>query len=163
MLLSLLDIAVEHLKWHGSSPKGAWLIISCALRAIFIACLSIRKIFLGEQSVWVRGGGSASAQFSQHSCWWRATCGAIFHGKDKQIPFTEQVKYDRISCIKNCWKPSCSGPIHLVLDVHRAQKTEEIQDTFKAERNTSITYVPGGCTSLVRPVDELFNKPFRVQ
>ena len=71
----------------------------------------------------------------------------------------------RISCgfawIKNCWKQACSGPMHLVLDVHRAQKTEEIQDLLKAESNISVMYVPGGCTSLVQPVDVSFNKPFK--
>ena len=105
-----------------------------------------------------------------------------FHGKGKRIPFTEQVEYDRrvmvifqpnAWCdkdimwfwIKNCWKPSCSGPMHLVLDVHRAQKTEEIQNTLEAEYNTSITYmyIPGGYTFLVQPVDVhvSFNKPFK--
>ena len=51
--------------------------------------------------------------------------------------------------------------MHLVLDVHRAQKTQEIQDVLEGECNTSITYVPGGCTSLVQPVDVSFNKPFK--
>ena len=51
--------------------------------------------------------------------------------------------------------------MHLVLDIHRAQKTQEIQDVLEAECNTSITYVPGGCTSLVQPVDVSFNKPFK--
>ena len=51
--------------------------------------------------------------------------------------------------------------MHLVLDVHWAQKTEEIQDILEAECNTTITYVPGGCTSLVQPVDVSFNKPFK--
>ena len=51
--------------------------------------------------------------------------------------------------------------MHLVLDVHRAQKTEEIQDLLEAECNTGVMYVPGGCTSLVQPVDVSFDKPFK--
>ena len=99
----------------------------------------------------------------------------IFRGKGKRISIAEQLKYDRrlvvrfqpnAWCdedimqfwIKNCWKPSCSGPMHLVLDVHRAQKTQEIQDVLEAECNTNV---PGGCTSLVQPVDVSFNKPFK--
>ena len=139
----------------------------------------------GEQSVWVRGGGSG---LEKRQCTVQLTLFAdgeprvkpliIFRGKGKRIPFTEQVKYDRRVVVrfqsnawcdedimrfwaKTCWKPSCSGPMHLVLDVHRAQKTEEIQDILEAECSTSITYVPGGCTSLVQPVDVSFNKPFK--
>ena len=102
----------------------------------------------------------------------------IFRGKGKRIPFSEQVKYDRRVVVrfqpnawcdedimhfwtKTCWKPSCSGPMHLVLDVHRAQKMEEIQDILEAECSTSVTYVPGGCTCLVQPLDVSFNKPFK--
>ena len=139
----------------------------------------------GEQSVWVRGGGSG---LDKCQCTVQLTLFAdgeqrvkplvIFCGKGKRIPFTEQLRYDRrvvvrfqpnAWCdedimqfwIKNCWKQACSGPMHLVLDVHRAQKTEEIQDLLEAESNTSVTYVPGGCTSLVQPVDVSFNKPFK--
>ena len=51
--------------------------------------------------------------------------------------------------------------MHLVLDVYRAQKTKEIQDLLETECNTSIMYMPGGCISLVQPVDVSFNKPFK--
>lgn len=78
-------------------------------------------------------------------------------GGENTISFTEQLKYDRrvvvrfqpnAWCdedimrfwIKNCWKPSRSGAMHLVLDIHLAQKTEEIQDILKAECNTSVTF-----------------------
>ena len=139
----------------------------------------------GEQSVWVRGGGSG---LDKRHCTVQLTLFAdgerrvkplvIFRGKGKRIPFSEQLKYDRrvvvkfqpnAWCdeeimrfwIKNCWKQACSGPMHLVLDVHRAQKTEEILVLLEAESHTSVTYVPGGCTSLVQPVDVSFNKPFK--
>ena len=112
----------------------------------------------GEQSVWVRGGGSG---LEKRQCTVQLTLFAdgeprvkpliIFRGKGKRIPFSEQVKYDSRVVVrfqpnawfdeeimhfwtKNCWKPSCSGPMHLVLDVHRAQKTEEIQDILEAGR-----------------------------
>ena len=102
----------------------------------------------------------------------------IFRGKGMRISFTEQLRYDRrvivkfqpnAWCdedimrfwIKNCWKQACFGPMHLFLDVHWAQKAEEIQDLLEAESNTSVTYVPGGCTSLVQPVDVSFNKPLK--
>ena len=52
-----------------------------------------------------------------------------------------------------CWKPACNSPMHLVFDVNRAQKTETIQEIFHKECNTTCTYVPGGCTSLVQPID----------
>ena len=29
-----------------------------------------------------------------------------------------------------CWKPACNGPMCLILDVHRAQKTEAVQEIF---------------------------------
>lgn len=136
----------------------------------------------GEQSVWVWGEGSG---LDKHQCMiqltlfadgeWRVKPLIIFRGKGKWISFTEEVKYDRrvtmrfqsnAWCdedimqfwIKNCWKPSCSGPM---LDVNRAQKTEDIQDMLEGECNTSITYVPGGCTYLVQPVDVSSNKPFK--
>ena len=51
--------------------------------------------------------------------------------------------------------------MHLVLDVHRAQKTEAIQKMLEEDCQTSITYIPGGCTSLVQPLDVSFNKPFK--
>ena len=93
--------------------------------------------------LWVRGGGS---RLDKRQCTVQITLFAdgerrvkpliIFRGKGKRIPFTEPVKYDRrvmarfqpnAWCdedimpfwIKDCWKPSCSGPVQ---DIHRAQK-----------------------------------------
>ena len=139
----------------------------------------------GEQSVWVWGGGS---RLDKGQCTVQITLFSngephvkplvIFHGKGKQIAFTEQLKYDRRVVVrfqpntwcngdimnfwmKDCWKQACSGNVHIVLDIHWGHKTEAIQDMFKAEYNTSITYVPGGCSSLVQPVDVSFNRPFK--
>ena len=80
--------------------------------------------------------------------------------------------------VRRCWKPACTDSMHLVLDVHRAQKTPAIQDLLRDECQTDVTYVPGlsklctavvniffcplgGCTSLVQPLDVSFNKPFK--
>lgn len=41
--------------------------------------------------------------------------------------------------------------MHLILDVHSSN--------FE-ECNTEVTFVRGGCTSLVQPIDAVFNKPF---
>lgn len=96
----------------------------------------------------------------------------IFCGTGKWIAFAEQMQYNRrVSVkfqpnawcdeaivhfwVKQCWKPACRGSVHLLMDVHKAQKTEAIQ-----EQSITYTCVPGGCTYLVQPVDVFFNKPF---
>ena len=50
--------------------------------------------------------------------------------------------------------------MHLILDVHKAQKTEAVQAVLD-ECDTDTTYIPGGCTSLIQPLDVSFNKPFK--
>lgn len=139
----------------------------------------------GERSVWVRSGQSG---LDKRQCTAQLTLFAdgeprvkplvIFRGTGKRIAFTEQVRYDkRVTVrfqpnawcdenvmgfwIRQCWKPVCSGPMHLVMDVHKAQKTDAIQDLLAKDCNTHCSYVPGGCTSLVQPVDVSFNKPFK--
>ena len=59
------------------------------------------------------------------------------------------------------WKPVCSGPMHLIADVHRAKKTENILNRLENDCNTEVTFVPGGCTSLIQPLDVVVNKPFK--
>ena len=49
----------------------------------------------------------------------------------------------------------------LVLDVHQAQKTEEIQKYLRDECKTEPIFVPAGTTSMVQPVDVIFNRPFK--
>ena len=139
----------------------------------------------GESSVWVRGGGSG---LDKRQCTVQLTLFAngenyvkpmiIFRGTGKRIPFSERVTYDKKVVVRfqqnawcdeevmkfwvtHCWKPACNGPMHLILDVHRAQTTEDVQMMLKKECNTDVTYVPGGCTSLVQPVDVTFNRPFK--
>ena len=50
--------------------------------------------------------------------------------------------------------------MHLILDVHKAQKTKAVQAVLD-ECNTDTTYIPGGCTSLIQPLDVSFNKVFK--
>ena len=59
------------------------------------------------------------------------------------------------------WKPSCEGEMLLVADVHRAQKTDAILTLLKHNCNTEVVFVPPGATSLVQPVDVIFNAPFK--
>ena len=49
----------------------------------------------------------------------------------------------------------------LVLDVHRAQKTDAIQKALRDSCKTEPVFVPAGTTSLVQPVDVVFNAPFK--
>ena len=49
----------------------------------------------------------------------------------------------------------------LVLDVHRAQKTEDIQKYLHKQCKTEPVFVPAGMTSLIQPVDVVFNAPFK--
>jgi len=48
----------------------------------------------------------------------------------------------------------------LVLDVHRAPKTDHIKSVFKS-LHTTMAMVPSGFTSLVQPLDVYINKPFK--
>ena len=138
----------------------------------------------GKRSVWVRGGASG---LEKRQCTAQLTIFAdgeprvkpllIFRGTSKRIALAEKVRYDRrVSVVfqpkawcdegvmrhwvRTCWKPACQGPMHLILDVHKAQKTDSVQALLQ-ECSTDTTYIPGGCTSLIQPLDVSFNKPFK--
>jgi len=48
----------------------------------------------------------------------------------------------------------------LVLDVHKAQKTQAVKDVMHRMHTLSVM-VPAGCTSLVQPLGVCLNKPFK--
>ena len=48
----------------------------------------------------------------------------------------------------------------LVLDVHKAQKTDAVQTLLRDKCKTEPVFVPAGTTHLVQPVDVTFNAPF---
>jgi hypothetical protein len=138
-----------------------------------------------DKTVWVRGGASGldKRQFTAQITLFadgvpRVKPLLIFKGKGKRISCTEKLSYDnRVNvtfqdnawCDKNVmktwihqqWKPACEGNMMLVLDVHRAQKTDNIQQFLRSECNTEPVFVPAGTTSLVQPVDVVFNAPFK--
>ena len=50
----------------------------------------------------------------------------------------------------------------IVMDVHRAQKTEAVKATLK-QQHTTIAMIPPGCTSLIQPLDVVVNAPFKAK
>ena len=103
----------------------------------------------GERSVWVRGGtcGLQKCQCTVQLAIFadgkpRVKLLLIYWGTGKQIALEERGYDRRVSVIfqpkawcdegvmhwvRTCWKPACEGPVHLILDMHRAQKTEVVQ------------------------------------
>ena len=82
----------------------------------------------------------------------RAKPVVIFRGTGKSITLEERTRYDQCVTVQflanawcdetvmllwiTCnWKQACSGPMHLIADVHRVQKTESIL-------NNSLTGCP---------------------
>lgn len=170
-------------------PLGKWTLKQVAnvdqtpLRFTFTAGSTFADT--GNKTVWVRGGASG---LDKRQCTAQLTVFAdgeprvkpllIFKGTVKRISLLERTKYDRRvtvqfqpkawcdEAVMNVWitvnwKPACSGPMHLIADVHRAQKTDKILDRLENDCNTEVTFIPGGCTSLLQPLDVVVNKPFK--
>ena len=110
---------------------------------------------MGSKSVWVRG---ASSGLDKRQCTVQLTIFAdgvsrvkplvIFKGKGKRIPLAELARYDRrvnvrfqenARCDESvmtywahlCWKPHIQADTLLVLDEHKAQKTESLFEIYR--------------------------------
>ena len=66
-----------------------------------------------------------------------------------------------IEWISQLWKPACSEEMMLVLDTHKAQKTDAVQSLLRDKCKTEPVFVPAGTTHLVQPVEVIFNAPFK--
>ena len=55
---------------------------------------------------------------------------------------------------------ACNEEKLLVLDVHKAQKTDAVKSKL-AKYKTELVYVPSGTTGLVQPIDVVFNASFK--
>ena len=66
-----------------------------------------------------------------------------------------------IQWVRHHWKPHVEGPTVLLLDQCKAQKTPSIESLLSSECNTTSVLIPPGCTSLVQPLDVIFNAPFK--
>ena len=65
-------------------------------------------------------------------------------------------------CIHQHWKLACHAPeMMLVLDAHKAQTTDDVKKLLKETCKTDVVMVPPATTSLVQPVDVVFNAPFK--
>ncbi|RPA94782.1 hypothetical protein L873DRAFT_1935385, partial [Choiromyces venosus 120613-1] len=53
-----------------------------------------------------------------------------------------------------------SQPTLIVLDMFGGHKTDEVLDTIQAH-NITLGMIPGGCTSMVQPLDISINWPFK--
>ena len=62
--------------------------------------------------------------------------------------------------ITNSWKPNVKEESLLVLDVHKAQKTENIKLLLK-QCSTVPIFVPAGCIGIVQPLNVCINAPFK--
>ena len=63
--------------------------------------------------------------------------------------------------IDQVWKPYVSGRRALLaLDTFSAHLTDKVRDAF-AKCGTELLIIPGGCTSILQPLDVSINKPFK--
>ena len=49
----------------------------------------------------------------------------------------------------------------LIVDSYRPHQTEESIKMVKDHCNSNVIIIPGGCTSIVQPMDRCINKPFK--
>ena len=63
--------------------------------------------------------------------------------------------------IHHQWIPACNGNMLLAIDVHKAQTTNAIKECLKKDCKTEPIFVSASTTSLVQPVNVVFNAPFK--
>jgi DDE superfamily endonuclease len=51
-------------------------------------------------------------------------------------------------------------PSMITLDLFGGHKTDDVLDTLKAH-DITVSVIPGGCTSLIQPLDISINRPFK--
>jgi len=106
-----------------------------------------------------------------------------FHGKGVRIAQKEKAKWDKrvavdfetnawvdetviLDWLKRQWSSASvygiysDKPRMIVMDFHRAQKTEKVKSTLRTQHTTIATIHPG-CTSLVQPLGVVVNAPFK--
>ena len=141
----------------------------------------------GAKTVWYKGE-LWPRQTSVYStayfvCRWHSTSPhvkpmVIFRGIGKLITLTERLKYDQrvgvrfqenawcdepcmVNWVCNYWNPCVEGKMMLLLDNYKAQKTPSVLTMLNDECSTITVGIPPGCTSLVQPLDVVFNAPFK--
>jgi transposase-like protein len=140
----------------------------------------------GAKTVWVRAGQSGQ---EKRQCTVQLTVFAdgeprvkpmvIFKGKGKALKEDERKRWDdrvevvfqenawcdeamMLHWVEKLWRPAIAGQSKslLVADVHAAQKTEQVLQDLK-DLGTTPALIPPGCTSLVQPLDVVFNRTFK--
>ena len=138
-----------------------------------------------SSTVWVRGGQSGldkrqcTIQLTIFADWEpRVKPFIIFRGKGKRISMKERLQYDKKVMVhfqenawcdeqameywaKYCWKPKVKEPMLLVLDLHKAQKTDHIQELLTEGCDTTPAFIPAGLTNILQPLDVSYNAPFK--
>ena len=62
--------------------------------------------------------------------------------------------------VRKAWCPYVQGkPALLALDTFSAHLTDNVKDQFE-RCGTKLLVIPGGCTSVLQPLDISINKPF---
>ena len=70
-------------------------------------------------------------------------------------------EYEMLKWITDVWIVYTEKePSLLFLDSFSAHLTDKVKDTFK-RYNTTIIVIPGGCTSVLQPLDVSVNKPVK--
>ena len=65
-----------------------------------------------------------------------------------------------LECVVGTTCPSHDHRVLLILDSYKPHKATEVLNNLE-ERGTDVSYIPGGCTPLVQPMDVSVNKPFK--